>query len=57
MATSVYKNYFENFLESLKFLFPEDNKTLIVISDGLQEYNEKTIRFNDSQQNTVKICS
>ena len=55
MATSVYKNYFENFLESLKFLFPEDNKTLIVISDGLQEYNEKTIRFNDSQQNTVKI--
>ena len=43
MATSVYKNYFENFLESLKFLFPEDNKTLIVISDGLQEFNEKTI--------------
>lgn len=43
MATSVYKNYFDNFLNSLKFLFPEDNKTLIVISDGLFEYNEKVI--------------
>ncbi len=43
MATSVYKNYFENFLNSLKFLCPEDNKTLIIISDGLYEYNEKEI--------------
>ena len=39
MATSVYKNYFRNFLESLKYLFPDDSKTLIIISDGLQEYD------------------
>ncbi len=39
MATSVYKNYFENFLNTVRFLFPNDYKVLIVISDGLQEYN------------------
>ena len=41
MATSIYKEYFYKFLNSFNKLFPEDNKTLIIISDGLQEYNNK----------------
>ena len=41
MATSVYKDYFYNFLYTTKFLFPNDEKTLFVISDGLSEFNEK----------------
>ena len=41
MATSIYKEYFYKFLNSFNKLFPEDNKTLIIISDGLQEYDNK----------------
>ena len=45
LATSVYKEYFENFANSLKYLFPENNldKYLIIMSDGLKEYDGKEI--------------
>lgn len=43
IATSVYVNYFENFLVSIHNLFPNDEKELIVLSDGLSEYNDKKI--------------
>lgn len=45
LATSVYKNYFENFANSLKNMFPDNNveKHLIIMSDGLKEYDGKEI--------------
>lgn len=45
LATSVYKNYFENFRKTLVNLFPDVNveKHLIIMSDGLKEYDGKTI--------------
>lgn len=44
LATSVYKEYFENFKESLKNLFPNDfEKHLIIMSDGLEEYDNTKI--------------
>ena len=39
MATSVYKEYFTNFLQTLPNLFPNDNRTLFIISDGLDDFN------------------
>ena len=39
MATSVYKEYFNNFLSTVPNLFPNDEKTLFVISDGFSELN------------------
>lgn len=41
IVTGVYKQFFENFLESLKNLFIGYPKHLIVISDGLIEYHNK----------------
>ena len=41
MATSVYKEYLNNFLYTLPNLFPNDEKTLFIISDGLSEFNNK----------------
>lgn len=41
IATGVYKLFFQNFLDSLKNLFKGYNKQLIVISDGLEEYDHK----------------
>lgn len=48
IATSIYKEYFNKyFLPSMKNLFPKENKELIIISDGLDEYNGQTIdNFN-----------
>ena len=45
LATSVYKDYFKTFAESLKNLFPNSNmdKHLIIMSDGLKEYDGKEI--------------
>ena len=43
IATSVYKEYFENFLKTVKYIFPDKQKELIVLSDGLYEYNDKQI--------------
>ena len=41
IVTGIYKQFFENFLESLKNLFIGYPKHLIVISDGLVEYHNK----------------
>ena len=46
MATSVYKNYFDNFIKTVKYIFPDKYKELIVISDGLEEYHGKIINKN-----------
>ena len=45
LATSVYKNYFENFAKSLENLFPNVGveKHLIIMSDGLKEYDGKNM--------------
>lgn len=44
LATSVYKEYFNNFAESLKNLFPNDfEKHLIIMSDGLKEYDNTNV--------------
>jgi hypothetical protein len=44
IATSIYKEYFKKyFVNTVTNLFPNDNKTLILISDGLNEYNNKTL--------------
>ena len=43
IATSVYKNYFEYFLKTVKYIFPNKQKELIILSDGLNEYNDKQI--------------
>ncbi|MCM1217970.1 MAG: hypothetical protein NC548_26080 [Lachnospiraceae bacterium] len=41
LATSVYKEYFDEFSKSLHNLFPDNNveKHLVIMSDGLSEYN------------------
>lgn len=40
IATSVYKEYFkEYFIKTVTNLFPNNDKTLILISDGLREYD------------------
>lgn len=45
IATSVYKEYFKQyFLPSINNLFPGKDKELILISDGLEQYND--IRYN-----------
>ena len=43
IATSVYKNYFEYFLKTVKHIFPNKQKELIILSDGLNEYNDKQL--------------
>lgn len=43
IATSVYKNYFDNFINTVKYVFPNKEKDLIILSDGLDEYNNKII--------------
>lgn len=43
IATSVYKNYFNYFLETVNYIFPNKNKDLIILSDGLCEYDNKQI--------------
>ena len=43
IATGVYKEYFENFINTIKYIFPGYNKELIIISDGLKEYDNKFI--------------
>lgn len=45
MATSVYKDYFPTFLSTAINLFPNDERTIIVISDGLSYFDGKT--YND----------
>lgn len=44
MATSVYKAYFDNFLSTVYNLFPNDERTLFVISDGLSEFDNVNFR-------------
>lgn len=39
IATSNYKMGFEHFKKNLKYLFPNMKKTVIVLSDGLDEWN------------------
>lgn len=45
LATSVYKEYFKEFANSLKNLFPNVGveKHLIIMSDGLKEYDGKNL--------------
>jgi len=44
IATSIYKEYFyKYFLPSMKNLFPNEQKKLILISDGLNEYDNEYI--------------
>jgi len=44
IATSVYKEYFKKyFVNTVTNLFPNDNKTLILISDGLNEYDNQIL--------------
>lgn len=42
IATSVYKENFPRFLESVPKFFPTFHKKVVVISDGLQEYDGRT---------------
>ena len=39
IATGVYKEYFNDFYKTIDYIFPNKQKTLIIISDGLKEYN------------------
>ena len=39
IATNVYTEYFENFKNSINNFYPNEDKTLIVFSNKLQEYN------------------
>ncbi len=41
IATSRYKRGFISFKESLKYFFPEMRKTVIILSDGLENWNNK----------------
>lgn len=47
IATGTYKKYFNNFAKSLVYLFPNNKKKLIVISDGLKEYDNCKINNID----------
>ena len=57
IATSIYKEYFNMyFLPSMKNLFPDDKKELIILSDGLEEYNNKFIdNFNIHVENIINF--
>ena len=39
IATGIYKNDFTRFLLSVKNFFPENKKTIVLISDGLNQYD------------------
>ena len=52
IATNVYTEYFNNFKNSINNFYPDDDKTLIVFSNKLQEYNNYQIR-----KTLVKIIS
>lgn len=39
VCTADYKLFFEDFNTSIKNFYPEFNRTIIIISDGLSEYN------------------
>lgn len=39
IATGIYKQFFNKFLETINYCFPNKVKKLIVISDGLKEYD------------------
>lgn len=41
LGTSVYKNYFDNFISTFRNLFPNDEKILVVLSDGFEELDGK----------------
>lgn len=43
IATGVYKNYFQKFIETINYCFPNKTKKLIIISDGLKEYDNMYI--------------
>lgn len=43
IATGIYKEYFPKFLETIHYCFPNKIKKLIVISDGLKEYDNNYI--------------
>lgn len=43
IATGIYKQFFKDFLDSLKYMLPNTYKQLIVISDGLKEYDHTYI--------------
>jgi hypothetical protein len=43
IATGSYKQFFNDFLYSLKYMLPNEYKKLIVISDGLKEYDHTYI--------------
>ena len=47
LGTSVYKNYFDNFISTFRNLFPNDEKTLVVLSDGFEELDGKQYEFAD----------
>ena len=47
IATGVYKEYFLKFLETIKYIFPNQNKKLIIISDDLKEYDHTNINGID----------
>lgn len=40
IATSSYKDGFEHFKKNLHLFFPELKKTVIILSDGLEEWND-----------------
>ena len=41
LGTSVYKIYFDNFISTFRNLFPNDEKILVVLSDGFEELDGK----------------
>lgn len=43
VATSVYKDYFKYFIKTVEYIFPNKEKELIILSDGLREYNNKKL--------------
>lgn len=49
IVTGIYKEYFNDFINTIQYIFPGYTKKLILISDGLDEYNNMYI-------NDVNIC-
>ena len=43
IATGIYKQFFNKFLETIHYCFPNKIKKLIIISDGLKEYDNMYI--------------
>ena len=41
IATNVYAEYFENFKNSINNFYPNDDKTLVVFTNELSEYNKR----------------